>query len=59
MRSFICFVVVVLSIVPALILPASAEAKHPFTFEEMMSLKRVGNRLFLPMENGCCSARLT
>src|SRR5580700_10508138 len=42
MRRFFCFVVVVLSVVPVLILPAVAESKHPFTFEDMMSLKRVG-----------------
>src|SRR6202035_1828750 len=48
MRSFICFVVVLLSIVPASSLAASAEAKHPFTFEEMMSLKRVGEPVVSP-----------
>ncbi len=48
MRSFICSAVVVLSIVPALILPASAEAKHPFTFEDMMSLKRINEPIVSP-----------
>src|SRR6202140_2680278 len=48
MRSFICSAVVVLLIAPALILPASAEAKHPFTFEDMMSLKRINEPIVSP-----------
>ena len=40
--GFICSAVLVLLIVPALIPFALAESKHPFTFEDMMSLKRDG-----------------
>src|SRR5579872_8938 len=42
MRGFIFSAVVVLLIIAALIPFALAESKHPFTFEDMMSLKRVG-----------------
>ncbi len=42
MRGFIFSSGVVLLVVAALIPFALAESKHPFTFEDMMSLKRVG-----------------
>src|ERR1700723_2054655 len=48
MRRLLSFVLVVLSILPVLILSGWAEAKHPFTFEEMMSLKRVGEPIVSP-----------
>jgi dipeptidyl aminopeptidase/acylaminoacyl peptidase len=41
MRRFFPLVVLLL-IAPVLSLPASSQAKHPFTFEDMMKLKRVG-----------------
>src|ERR1700686_3258974 len=48
MRSFICSAAVVLLIAPILILSALAEAKHPFTFEDMMSLKRINEPIVSP-----------
>jgi len=36
------FLVAVVFILPVFILPAFSQAKHPFTFEDMMKLKRVG-----------------
>ena len=36
------FLIVLLLLFPALVLPAFSQAKHPFTFEDMMKLKRVG-----------------
>ncbi|HSY65966.1 MAG TPA: S9 family peptidase, partial [Terriglobales bacterium] len=48
MRSFICSAVVALLIAPILILSALAEAKHPFTFEDMMSLKRINEPIVSP-----------
>jgi len=48
MRSFICSGVIVLLIVPALILPALSQSKHPFTFEDMMSLKRINEPIVSP-----------
>jgi dipeptidyl aminopeptidase/acylaminoacyl peptidase len=36
------FLAVILLVVPFLTLPALSQAKHPFTFEDMMKLKRVG-----------------
>src|ERR1700688_84848 len=48
MRSFICSAVVALLIAPILIPSALAEAKHPFTFEDMMSLKRISEPIVSP-----------
>src|ERR1700688_3016497 len=48
MRSFICLTVIVLLIVAALILPALSESKHPFSFEEMMALKRINEPIVSP-----------
>ena len=60
MRCFICSDVVVLSDFPRFnSFPLLLESKHPFTFEDMMTLKRIRSRSSLPMANGCCSARLT
>ncbi len=36
------FLFVFLFAVPAFIVPAFSQAKHPFSFEDMMKLKRVG-----------------
>ena len=36
------FLIAVFSTLPAIVLPAFSQAKHPFTFEDMMKLKRVG-----------------
>jgi dipeptidyl aminopeptidase/acylaminoacyl peptidase len=41
MRRFFPLVVLLL-VAPVLSLPASSQAKYPFTFEDMMKLKRVG-----------------
>ena len=46
--GFICSAVLVLLIVPALIPFALAESKHPFTFEDMMSLKRISEPIVSP-----------
>ncbi len=43
MRRFFGLIVVTL-----LILPALAQSKHPFTFEDMMALKRVGEPIVSP-----------
>ena len=43
MRRFLGFIVVTLLVVPAL-----AQSKHPFTFEDMMALKRVGEPIVSP-----------
>ena len=43
MRRFLCLLVIALLVVPAL-----AQGKHPFTFEEMMALKRVGEPIVSP-----------
>ena len=51
MRNFICSAVIVVLIVFALILPAMSQAKHPFTFEDMMSLKRVSEPVVSPDGN--------
>ena len=38
-----CVLLALLFVVPAVIsTPVEAQAKHPFTFEDMMKLKRVG-----------------
>jgi dipeptidyl aminopeptidase/acylaminoacyl peptidase len=47
MRRLI-FLVVLGLILPVLILPAFSQAKHPFTFEDMMKLKRVGEPVLSP-----------
>ena len=36
------FLIAIFSTLPAFVLPAFSQAKHPFTFEDMMKLKRVG-----------------
>jgi dipeptidyl aminopeptidase/acylaminoacyl peptidase len=36
------FLIAVFSTLPVLIIPAFSQSKHPFTFEDMMKLKRVG-----------------
>src|SRR6202030_1354413 len=46
MRRFLGLIVVAL-----LILPALAQSKHPFTFEDMMALKRVGEPIVSPDGN--------
>src|SRR5271154_3612561 len=43
MRRLFGLMVVVLSVLPAL-----AQSKHPFTFEDMMALKRVGEPIVSP-----------
>ena len=48
MRSLTCSFVIVLLIVTAFILPALSESKHPFTFEAMMSLKRISEPIVSP-----------
>ncbi len=48
MRGFIFSAVVVLLIVPALIPFALAESKHTFTFEDLMSLKRISEPIVSP-----------
>ncbi len=39
-------------LVLAFTLPAFTQAKHPFTFEDMMKLKRVGDPRFRPTASG-------
>ena len=41
-RIFLARIFPVLTVLAALTLPTFAQAKHPFTFEDMMKLKRVG-----------------
>src|SRR6202521_3733228 len=43
MRRFLCLIVVA-----SLVVPALAQSKHPFTFEDMMALKRVGEPIVSP-----------
>jgi dipeptidyl aminopeptidase/acylaminoacyl peptidase len=41
-RSFVVRILLASFLAAHLVLPAAAQAKHPFTFEDMMKLKRVG-----------------
>src|ERR1700674_4697756 len=43
MRRFLCLIVVA-----SLVVPALAQGKHPFTFEDMMALKRIGEPIVSP-----------
>src|SRR5579864_1390775 len=43
MRRLFCFIVVA-----SFVVPARAQVKHPFTFEDMMALKRVGEPIVSP-----------